>query len=137
MQFDIILAREIYKKIYELERKEDSHICEKNEAILFTKALYMQLYGEEISFCADKDFFVNQTPNGYAVTGYLTHKNGDKLPFHITVNKLDNKWSPSTNYISPDTKSVSGIVWLWLLLMVGCSLFGLISYLILKASIGF
>ena len=137
MQFNIVVAREIYKKLYELECEKNSCMNINKEAILFSKALYMQLYGERIIFCADKDFFVSQTPTGYAVAGYFIQANNIKMPFNITVNKSGNNWSPSVNYVSPDTKSVSSYIWLWLLLMAGSALFGLISYLILKASIGF
>ena len=137
MQFNVVLAREIYKKLCELECEKNPSIDVNKEAILFTKALYIQLYGERIIFCEDKDFFVSQTPTGYAVTGYYTQANNVRVPFNITINKADNNWSPSVNYVAPDTKSVSCSIWLWLLLMAVSSLFGLISYLILKTCIGF
>ena len=137
MQFNVVFAREIYKKLYELEYEKNSCIDVNREAILFTKALHMQLYGEKIIFCADQDFFVSKSPTGYAVAGYFIQENNVKVPFTVTVNKLDNNWSPAPTYVSPDTKSVSCSIWMWVLLMAGCSLFGLISYLILKASIGF
>ena len=90
MQFNVVFAREIYKKLYELEHEKNSCIDVNREAILFAKALHMQLYGEKIIFCADQDFFVSKSPTGYAVAGYFIQENNVKVPFTVTVNKLDN-----------------------------------------------
>ena len=136
--FNIAEARNIYKKLYAAEIQTNPAIDEVREALLFAKALYLQSIGKEnIRFCDDKEFFVSKTPTGYAVSGYYEDNIGGRIPFNVTVKKNNGIWSPSASYIAADTKSITGFVWLWILLMVGCSLFGLLSLLFMKVIIGF
>lgn len=135
--FDIIRAREIYNSLYREEMQIGTVLTEEKEALLFAKALHMQLYGSSTVFCKDNQFFVNKTPNGYAVAGFCEDSYGTKHSFNVTVCKANGIWGLSANYVSPDTKAVTNSVALWVILMIGCSLVGLVSYLILKAIIGF
>ena len=117
--FNIAEARNIYKKLYAAEIQTNPAIDEVREALLFAKALYLQSIGKEnIRFCDDKEFFVSKTPTGYAVSGYYEDNIGGRIPFNVTVKKNNGIWSPSASYIAADTKSITGFVWLWILLMV-------------------
>ncbi len=113
------------------------------QALLFAKALQYQngASPSNIVFAADNEFFVSQTPTGYAVTGYydILSQGGvrNRVPFNVTVQKVNGMWYPSSNYVAADTKSGSNFIATWILLSVGCGIIGLASYFILSAIIGF
>ena len=113
-------------------------ITEAREAVLFAKAMHFQQFGaNNIVFCNDNEFFVSQTPTGYAVAGYYQYPNGYRASFNVTVKKQNGFWSPAASYVAPDTKSGSSFIWLWILLMFGCTMFGIIMYYVMSAAIGF
>lgn len=135
--FNVTQARNIFNNLYLEESKINPCISESREALLFTKALYIQLLNGNLDFCNDNDFYIKQTPTGYAISGFYIQNNGIRVSLNITVCKIDGQWSPSVNYIAPDTKAGTSCVTTWILLMLGCTLFGFLSYLLLKAMIGF
>ena len=135
--FNVVQAREIYNSLCRNEINNNTILTEEKEALLFTKALHIQLYGPKTVFCEDNQFFISKTPTGYAVAGFCEDHYAEKHSFNVTVCKTNDIWNLSSTYISPDTKTVTNSVVLWVLLMLGCSLVGFMSYLILKAVIGF
>ena len=127
--------------LYDSESK-NTPVSEDKEALLYVKSLYMRQYGESnVQFSKDSDYFISKTPTGYAIAGIFVYKNSQgqlqKKPFNITVNKTNGVWSLSGKYVAPDTKSGSTFLWLWILLVIGSLLFGLVMYFIMKAVIGF
>ena len=135
--FNVVQAREIYNSLCRNEINNNTILTEEKEALLFTKALHIQLYGPKTVFCEDNQFFISKTPTGYAVAGFCSEENETKHSVNITVIKNNGLWGVASTYVSPDTKAVSSSVALWVILMMGSALIGLISYLVLKASIGF
>lgn len=113
------------------------------QALLFAKALQYQngVDPSNMIFATDNEFFVSFTPTGYAVTGYydVVYPNGmrNRVPFNVTVQKVNGMWYPSTAYVAADTKRGSNFIATWLLLMLGCGIIGLASYFVLSAIIGF
>lgn len=138
MQNNLQQIYNIYNQLYAYERQFNANIDERREAVLFAKALYYHQNGSNIiTFCNDNEFFVNLTPTGYSVAGYYQYQNGHRSAFNVTLKKTNGFWAPAANYVAPDTKTGSSFIWLWILLMVGCSLFGIIMYYVMSAAIGF
>ena len=113
------------------------------QALLFAKALQYQnvAYPANIYFAPDNEFFISDTPTGYAVSGYYdivypdTSRN--RIPFTVTVNKFNGMWYPASTYVAADTKSGSSFLISWLLIMAGCGIIGLATYFVISAIIGF
>ena len=132
----------MYNQMYRDRLLNGLEIDEAQEAILFVKAIYIQeLENQKYCFCEDCEFFVEKNLNGYSVTGYYEtvcdDGNKERTPFNLTVCKKDANWALSTKYVPLDTKTGTNFIVLWILLMIGCTLFGYLSYLLLKAMIGF
>ena len=141
--FDLVKAQKQFNEMYESLKSSCGTVSESQEAILFAKALQLQTAQspDHVKFCSEGEFFVSSTLTGYAVTGYydVCSPSGKctRTPFNITVRKIDGVWYPSVKYVGADTRSGSNFIAMWLLISIGCTLVGLISYFIMKAAIGF
>ncbi len=132
---NITKAQEDFKQRY--SQHNAGSLSENTEAILFAKLLIEQqiLIPENAKFCSDSEIFVTKSPAGYTVVGYYLYEN-KRTPFKITVCKINGLWYPSKEYVSPDTKSCSGYIGLWILISLGCTLVGIISYFLISAAVG-
>lgn len=121
----------------EISRFSVGNLIEEQEAIIFAKILVKQriFNPQTITFCTDNEIFVSKSPIGYAITGYYLSE-GKKVPFQITVTKTTGLWYPSKQYVSPDTKSCSGYIGLWILISLGCTLMGILMYFLISAAVG-
>ncbi len=137
--YNVPAAQNIYLQMLS---QQTTPLSEAQEAVLFAKALQYQdiYYPNSVYFCSDNEFYVSPNPNGYAVTGYYDtmYQNGtsQRTPFSVTVRKTNGYWYPVKNYVGADTKTGSNFIITWILLMLGCTLVGLISYFALTAAIG-
>lgn len=109
---------------------------ERLQALLFAKLLLKQTFGKSIVFCSDNEFFISKNPIGYEIAGYYSDYENSKIPFSLTVCKTSERWYPSKQYVAPDTKSCSNSLWLWLIIMLGCTLMGIIMYFLISSSVG-
>lgn len=136
--YDVELAQKEYLSEVAKLRNNQVELSENQSAILFTKILLKQKVCayENILFCGDNEFFVSKTPTGYDVVGYYISNQEIKTPFNMTVCKVDEQWYPSRRYIAADTKSCSISILLWVLLLIGCSLMGILMYYLMSAAIG-
>lgn len=120
----------------EISQIEAGSLHEEQEAIIFAKILIrQQIYNSHmITFCRDNEIFVSKSPAGYAITGYYLSE-GKKIPFQITVCKINGLWYPAKQYDAPDTKSCSGYIGLWVLISLGCTLMGIVMYFLISAAV--
>ena len=137
-EFDVQLARKEYDNQIAIFEKSNIVLQESEQAALFAKILVKQTtYSNgDIIFCNDSDMFISKTPTGYDVVGYYNDSAATKVPFNITVCKIDGIWWPSRRYVSADTKSCSGSIALWILISLGCTLMGILMYYLMSAAIG-
>lgn len=142
-QFNVPHAQQTYGQMYQAHCAQFGVPNEATEAILFAKALQLQnVYAPNgVRFCSDREFFVAPNPAGYAVTGYceVQAANGawNRVPFNFSICKQSGLWYPTAKYVGADTKAGTNFLIIWLLLMLGCTLIGLLSYYIMSAAIGF
>lgn len=101
------------------------------EAYTFAKALLLQQHGFNITVCNEEDAFISQTPTSVAVSGFYTEA-GMRKSFSYTVAKNNGRWASSVAYQAADTKAGTNFVVLWLLIMDGCTLVGLLFYYLLN-----
>ena len=139
--FDLLRARGDFEYNQTLLRKQGIVLDEKGEALLFAKLLQLQISPDpgNTVFCNDSEFFVSLTPTGYAVAGYYTVKGANptvRHPFQLTVSKINGYWGTAAVYVAPDTKTGSNFLMTWLLLMLGCTFFGILMYFIISAAVG-
>lgn len=137
--FDLNRARNDFEYNCTLLRNQGILLDEKGQALLFAKLLQLQTSPDPANtvFCSDQEFFVTQMPTGYAVAGYYTLGNQpQRIPFQINVSKATGLWSTANAYVAPDTKTGSNFLLTWLLLMLGCTAFGLLMYFIISAAVG-
>lgn len=133
--------QETFNNEYILLKNKGIILNEEKEALLFAKILIRQrIYtNRNITYCADNEFFVSKNPAGYAVTGYYTFDDDPskkRNPFSLTVSKVNGLWYPSTEYVAADTKTGSSAIIIWILLSLGCTLMGILTYFIISAVIG-
>ena len=139
--FDLLRARGDFEYNQTILRKQGVVLDEKGEALLFAKLLQLQISPNpnDTVFCSDSEFFVSQTPTGYAVAGYYTLRGqnpSQRYPFQQTVSKQNGYWGTAAVYVAPDTKTGSNFLMTWLLLMLGCTFFGILMYFIISAAVG-
>ncbi len=128
-----------YEYYSEISRLNQAGIFlnESQEAVIFAKILVRQTtYSNEyITFCTDNEMYVSKTPTGYDVVGYYIDNRGTRQPFNTTVCKVNGQWYPAKRYVAADTKSCSSVIVLWILLMLGCSVGGVLMYYFISAMI--
>ena len=127
--------KELYDA-YMAQKQQGIVLNESQLAALYAKILIRQTNRDAVTFCADNELFIAKNPVGYAITGYSLDANGKKMPFQITVCNQDGAWRPAKDYVAADTKRGSNFILLWILLMAGCTIFGLIMYFIISAAVG-
>lgn len=121
---------------YTAKRQQGITMDESQVAVLYAKILIQQTNRNISSFCADNELYIAKNPSGYAITGYYLDGSGKRVPFQLTVCNQNGAWYPAKNYVAADTKSGSNFILLWLLLMLGCTAFGIIMYFIISAAVG-
>ena len=136
--YNVGQAQTDYYNELEYLRSRGIILDENQQAVVFAKILVRQTaYGNpNVTFCSDNELFVSKTLTGYDVVGYYIDYTGARKPFNVTVCKIENFWYPSKRYVGADTKSCSGSILLWILLMLGCSLAGILMYFIMSSAIG-
>lgn len=139
--FDLLRARSDFQYNCTMLRNQGIVLDEKGEALLFAKLLQLQISPDpaNTTFCSDAEFYVNLTPTGYAVAGYYTlngQNPSQRHPFQITVSKNNGFWGLASAYVAPDTKTGSNFLLTWVLLMLGCTFFGILMYFIISAAVG-
>ena len=135
--YDIARAQSDFAYNVNLLRNQGIVLDERSEALLFAKLLQLQVSPDPANtvFGSDGEFFVSQNPTGYAVAGYYT-LGGQRCPFQVNVSKHNGFWTTANAYVAPDTKTGSNFFLTWLLLMLGCTAFGILMYFIISAAVG-
>ena len=116
-------------------KRNSIELTEPQQASLFSKILIKQ-HNVNIRFCENEDLYISRTPNGYDIVGYYMNSTDKKIPFSISVCKINDLWYPSKRYIAADTHSCSSHILLWLLISLGCTLMGILMYFLMSAAIG-
>lgn len=135
--YDIARAQSDFAYNVNLLRNQGIVLDERGEALLFAKLLQLQVSPDPTNtvFGSDAEFFVSQSPTGYAVAGYYTLR-GQRCPFQVNLSKNSGLWTMGNAYVAPDTKTGSNFLLTWLLLMLGCTVFGILMYFIISAAVG-
>lgn len=135
----LLKAQTALAESLEQAKNDGVNVTIEQEALLFSKELIKQELKCPVKFCADHEFFIAKTPLGFEITGYYTTPNGTepiKKPFVIAVQKQDGVWLPTRRYIAPDNRACSTSILLWVLLMLGCTLGGILITCLIYASMG-
>ena len=127
--------KELYDA-YVAKRQQGVTLDEPQVAAMFAKILVRQTSRNVASFCADKELYIAKNPTGYEVTGYYLDGSGKRVPFQMPVCNKEGAWYPAKKYVGADTKTGSNFLLMWILLMAGCTIFGLIMYFIISAAVG-
>ncbi len=133
--YNIAMAQQNYAAEEFYYNQNGIVLTEQQQAVSFAKILIRQNNGNVV-FCNDRELFVSKTPAGYDVVGYFIDAFNVKKPFNITVNKVNNLWYPAKRYVAADTKAGSNYILIFILISIGCSLMGLLSYFLISAFVG-